>query len=59
MWSVPHSGHVSVIVTVTDLWFLSLLHRPCIDTTCKGTVSMYDHRATPTKTPATCLLQDC
>ncbi len=29
MWSLPHSGHVSVIVTVTDLWFESLLHRPC------------------------------
>ena len=44
MWSVPHSGHVSVTVTVTDCWFLSLLHRPCTATTCKGTVPMPDHR---------------
>ncbi len=29
IWSLPHSGQVSVMVTVTDLWFESLLHRPC------------------------------
>ena len=28
MWSVSHSGHTSVIVTVTDLWLESLLQRP-------------------------------
>lgn len=51
MWSVPHSGHVSVTVTVTDRWFLSLLHRPCTDTTCKGTASMHDRRTTAGKDP--------
>lgn len=29
MWSVAHSGHTSVMVTTTDLWFWSLLQRPC------------------------------
>lgn len=29
MWSDSHSGQASVIMTVTDRWEGSLLHRPC------------------------------
>ena len=52
MWSVPHSGHVSVMVTVTDCWFLSLLHRPCTDTIAEQTVPIMITETMPMKTSA-------
>ena len=32
MWSASHSGHSSVIWTVTVSWFGSALQRPCVTT---------------------------